>query len=44
VPFEYINVLKDADGLKRMLVFSHNQREIPVIVEAGKVTIGFGGT
>jgi hypothetical protein len=36
--------LKDADGLKRMLVLSENQRDIPVIVEAGKVTIGFGGT
>jgi len=27
-----------------MLAFSENQRDIPVIVEAGKVTIGFGGT
>jgi len=27
-----------------MLSFSENQRDIPVIVEAGKVTIGFGGT
>jgi len=27
-----------------MLVLSENQRDIPVIVEAGKVTIGFGGT
>jgi len=44
VPFDYINVLKDPEGLKRMLSFSENQRDIPVIVEAGKVTIGFGGT
>jgi hypothetical protein len=36
--------LKDAEGLRRMLAFSDNQRDIPVIVEAGKVTIGFGGT
>jgi hypothetical protein len=36
--------LKDAEALKRMLVFSENERDIPVIVEAGKVTIGFGGT
>jgi len=35
--------LKDAEGLKRMLEYSKN-REIPVIVEGGKVTIGFGGT
>ena len=44
MPFDYINVLKDAEGLKRMLEITRNQREIPVIVEAGKVTIGFGGT
>jgi hypothetical protein len=37
-------VLKEPEGLKRMLAFSENQRDIPVIVEAGKVTIGFGGT
>jgi glutaredoxin 3 len=44
IPFDYINVLKDTDGLKRMLDYSKNRREIPVIVEGGKVTIGFGGT
>jgi hypothetical protein len=36
--------LKDAEALKRMLAIADNQRDIPVIVEAGKVTIGFGGT
>jgi hypothetical protein len=36
--------LKDPEGLKRMLAVSDNQRDIPVIVEAGKITIGFGGT
>jgi hypothetical protein len=36
--------LKDDEGLKRMLQFSGKRRQIPVIVEAGKVTIGFGGT
>jgi glutaredoxin 3 len=44
IPFDYINVLNDPDGLKRMLEYSKNRREIPVIVENGKVTIGFGGT
>jgi glutaredoxin 3 len=44
IPFEYVNVLEDAEGLKRMLEYSNNRRSIPVIVEAGKVTIGFGGT
>jgi len=37
-------VLKDEKSLKRMLEYSKNRRQIPVIVEEGKVTIGFGGT
>jgi hypothetical protein len=28
----------------RMLKHSNGRRQIPVIVEAGKVTIGFGGS
>jgi glutaredoxin 3 len=43
-PVEYVNVKKDAAGLKRMLEFSGGRRNVPVIVEEGKVTIGFGGT
>jgi len=27
-----------------MLEFTRGKRQVPVIVEAGKVTIGFGGT
>jgi glutaredoxin 3 len=42
-PFEYINVLKDRDDLKRMLEYSKGVREVPVIVENGDVTIGFAG-
>jgi hypothetical protein len=30
--------------LERMLRYSNGRRQIPVIVEAGKVTIGFGGS
>jgi hypothetical protein len=37
-------VLEDDDGLARMLKLSNGRRQIPVIVEAGKVTIGFGGS
>ena len=44
VPFDYINVLEDKEGLKQMLKYSNNRRQIPVIVEGAKVTIGFGGT
>ena len=42
--FEYLNVKKNAAELKRMLEYSHGRREVPVIVENGKVTVGFGGT
>jgi glutaredoxin 3 len=41
---QYINVQKDADALRRMLELTGGQRRVPVIVEDGKVTVGFGGT
>ena len=41
---KYFNVKKDASQLARMLSFSHGRRAVPVIVEDGRVTIGFGGT
>jgi glutaredoxin 3 len=44
ISFEYINVLENDDALQRMLKHSNGRRQIPVIVEAGKVTIGFGGS
>jgi glutaredoxin 3 len=44
VPFEYINVKKNAAELERMLTYSEGRRAVPVIVEDGTVTIGFGGT
>jgi glutaredoxin 3 len=44
VPFEYVNVKKHADGLQRMLEYSGGHRFVPVIVDDGRVTIGFGGT
>ena len=42
--FDYVNVKKDAAALTRMLEYSKGRRAVPVIVEGGKVTIGFGGT
>jgi glutaredoxin len=39
-----VNVKKDASRLPEMLKHSKGRREVPVIVEKGKVTIGFGGT
>lgn len=44
VAFEYINVLADPNKLKEMLKQSKGVRKVPVIVDGGKVTVGFGGT
>jgi glutaredoxin 3 len=44
VAFQYINVKKNPADLQRLLEFSEGRRLVPVIVENGRVTIGFGGT
>ena len=44
VAFEYVNVRKDPSGLERMLAHSKGRRDVPVIVEDDRVTIGFGGS
>jgi glutaredoxin 3 len=44
LPFEYLDVKKNAADLERMLVFSKGTRKVPVIVDGENVTIGFGGT
>jgi glutaredoxin len=44
VAFEYRDVKNKAADLEQMLVYSRGQRRVPVIVQGGKVTIGFGGT
>jgi glutaredoxin len=36
-------VTKDPAGMKQMLQHSKGQRTVPVIVEGGRVTIGFDG-
>ena len=41
---QYFNVKKDAEALRRMLELTGGQRRVPVVVEDGTVTIGFGGT
>ncbi len=35
---------KDAADLQRMLGYSKGRRDVPVIVEDDKVTIGYGGS
>jgi hypothetical protein len=37
-------VKKDALKLQEMLKLCGGRRAVPVIVEAGKVTVGYGGT
>ena len=37
-------VKKNPADLERMLTYSKGARRVPVIVDGGKVTIGFGGT
>jgi len=37
-------VKKDRKHLNEMLKHSNGRREVPVIVEGEKVTIGYGGT
>ena len=44
VAFEYINVLADPAKLKEMLKHTKGARKVPVIVDGGKVTVGFNGT
>ena len=40
---KYVNVIAEPDQLATMLKHSKGARKVPVIVEAGKVTIGFDG-
>jgi glutaredoxin 3 len=42
--FRYVNVKKQPAELERMLLLTRGVRQVPVIVEGGRVTIGFGGT
>jgi hypothetical protein len=37
-------VKENETGLQAMLKASKGKRDVPVIVEEGKVTIGYGGT
>ena len=41
---QYHDVKVDKKQLEEMLRYSKGERRVPVIVENGKVTIGFGGT
>lgn len=40
----YRNVTRDRSAMDEMMTFTKGRRDVPVIVEDGKVTIGYGGT
>ena len=40
----YYDVRSDPGKLEEMLRYSKGAREVPIIVEGDKVTIGYGGT
>jgi hypothetical protein len=37
-------VKQDGEAMKRFLELSGGERRVPLIVEGGRVTVGFGGT
>ena len=44
IDVEYIDVRQSRAAMEHMLGYSSGHRRVPVIVDDGKVTIGFGGT
>jgi glutaredoxin 3 len=43
-PVEYFDVKLDPAAMARFLELSGGERRVPLIVERGRVTVGFGGT
>jgi glutaredoxin len=43
VSAKYVDVRKDPEGMKEMLRLAKGERRVPVVVEQGVVTIGWGG-
>jgi glutaredoxin len=41
---KYVDVKSDNAKLQEMLKLSSGLRQVPIILESGKVTIGYGGT
>jgi hypothetical protein len=40
----YRNVVKDPAAMREMLAATGGRRDVPVLVEGGKTTIGYGGS
>jgi glutaredoxin len=43
-PVEFFDVEADPAALARFLEISEGERRVPLIVEGGRLTVGFGGT
>ena len=41
---EYRDVLKDPASLSEMLRLVGGRRDVPVVLEGGKATVGYGGS
>jgi hypothetical protein len=41
---EYRNVVSDPAAMSEMLRLVNGRRDVPVVVEAGKATVGYGGS
>jgi len=41
---EYRNVQKDPASMKEMLALTGGRRDVPVVLEGGKATVGYGGS
>ncbi len=41
---EYRDVQRNPASLKEMLALTGGRREVPVVLEGGKATIGYGGS
>ncbi|HEX9051697.1 MAG TPA: UXX-star (seleno)protein family 1 [Anaeromyxobacter sp.] len=44
VQVEYHDVKRDPEAMKRFLALSGGDRRVPLIVEGGRVTVGYGGS
>jgi glutaredoxin 3 len=43
-PVEYFDVKADPASMSRFLELSGGERRVPLIVDRGRITVGFGGT
>lgn len=44
VQVEYFDVEEDAGAMRRFLELAHGDRRVPLVVEEGRISQGFGGS